>query len=245
MKKIISILLIILSLAFFGCEKEENYNRIKVILPSGTPLVAVGGLLLDENYEFEVVGGADLLTAALAKDEYDVVIAPITAATKLHLLGKSAYKFASVITTGNNYLVSKNGSTALSDVAGRKILAYGQNNTPDIVLKAVLEANDLEATIEYQVAVSDIVPFIVQNTGDYDYYLTAEPTLTQLKLKYGQELTVIDLQESLKEEIDVIPQAGIFVLEKEDNKKEIARFLELVEKNIEYLNEIAKNIIKK
>ncbi len=240
MKKIICFLLI-LSLGFlFGCKKEEtpkeNYEQIKIIVPSGTPLVAVGGLLGSSDYQFDVVTGADLLTTALAKGEYDVVIAPVTAATKLSILGKSQYKFASIITTGNNYLVSKGGSSNIEDLNGKKILAYGQNNTPDIALKSALESHNITCEIEYQSAVSDVVPFIVGENNDYDYFLTAEPTLTQLKQKYNLDLTIIDLQEALKSEMDMIPQAGIFVLEKENNQKELEHFLKEVKDNIDFLN---------
>lgn len=236
MKKVLLVVIMFLSsFLCLGC-KEEKLETIKVIVPSGTPLVAIGGVLENSNYEVDVVSGADLLTAALLQGEYDVVIAPITAASKLYILKGIDYKFASIITTGNNYLVSKNGSSNISDLNGKKVLAYGANNTPDIVLKAALSKYGVNCEIEYQSSVSDVTPFIKNETSEYDYFLTAEPALTQLKLKFGLDLTVIDLQSAIDDEIEMIPQAGVFVL-KNDKEKEINKFLKDIEKNIKDLNE--------
>lgn len=236
MKKILLLVIMFLSsFLFLGC-KEENLETIKVIVPSGTPLVAIGGVLGNEKYEVDVVSGADLLTAALLQKEYDVVIAPITAASKLYILRGIEYKFASIITTGNNYLVSKNGSSDISSLSGKKILAYGANNTPDIVLRSALSKYQVNCEIDYQAAVSDITPFIKNEKSEYDYFLTAEPALTQLKLKFGLDLTVIDLQSTLESEIEMIPQAGIFVLNN-GKEKGINKFLSDVKNNIKDLNE--------
>lgn len=235
LKKVFGVFLVLLVFILASCKKDENLQKIKIIVPNGTPLVAVGDLLSNENYEFEVVSGADLLTAALVKKDYDVVIAPITASSKLYLLKGIEYKFAAVITTGNNYLVTKGSSDKISDVNGKKIIAYGMNNTPDIVMKAALELNNITADIEYQSSVNDVVPFFVNSDSEYDYILTAEPTLTMLKLKYNLDLNVIDLQKELESEIEMIPQAGIFVLNN-GKDKEIKNFLKDVKANIEFLN---------
>ena len=86
LKKVFGVFLVLLVFILASCKKDENLQKIKIIVPNGTPLVAVGDLLSNENYEFEVVSGADLLTAALVKKDYDVVIAPITATTKVYLV---------------------------------------------------------------------------------------------------------------------------------------------------------------
>ncbi len=77
-------------------------------------------------------------------------------------------------------------------------MAYGMNNTPDIVMKAAFELNNITADIEYQSSVNDVVPFFVNSDSEYDYILTVEPTLTMLKLKYNLDLNVIDLQKGIR-----------------------------------------------
>ena len=234
MKKILGLLILLFSLVFVGCAKKEM-QKISVLVPSGTPLVAIGGVLDNSNYEVEVVSGADILTSALVAGEFDVVIAPVTVGTKLYIARGIEYKFASVINLSCNYLVTLNGSK-LDANKNQKILAYGMNNTPDIIMKAALDKYGLDNfTIEYQQAVTDVVPFIV-NGSDYDFFLTAEPTLTQLKVKYNLEFDVIDLQKELEADLELIPQAGIFVSSTSEKQDEIKAFLKDVKKNIETLN---------
>ena len=235
MKKFISLIILLFGLVFVGCG-AQNKETIKVIVPSGTPLVAIGGVLGNEYYDVEVVSGADLLTQALVKGEYDVVIAPVTAASKLYIAQNIKYRFASSINLSSNYLITLN-KKKLTDSGEKKILAYGANNTPDIIMKSVLAKNGgVDAyTIDYQQAITDVVPFIV-NGSDYDFFLTSEPVLTQLKLKYNLDFEVIDLQEELKDDLEIIPQAGIFVNSESLKQKEIKNFLKDVKKNIESLN---------
>ena len=243
MKKLLGLLILLFSLVLFGCAKKE-VEKITVLVPSGTPLVAIGGVLENENYQVEVVSGADLLTAALVSGEYDVVIAPVTAGSKLYIAKGIDYKFASIINLSANYLVSLNGSK-LDSSKNQKILAYGANNTPDIIMKAALTKYGLDTfTIEYQQAVTDVVPFIV-NGSDYDFFLTAEPTLTQLKVKYNLDLEIIDLQKELESDLEIVPQAGIFVNSKSEKQNEIKAFLKDVKKNIESLNKNPDNYYDK
>ena len=234
MKRILSTIILLLSLVLFGCG-GKNKETIKIIVPSGTPLVAIGGVLDNEFYEVEVVSGADLLTQALVKGEYDVVIAPVTAASKLYISQNIKYRFASSINLSSNYLITLNGKSL--DNSSAKILAYGANNTPDIIMKSVLEKHGGvdNYAIDYQQAITDVVPFIV-NGSDYDFFLTSEPVLTQLKLKYNLNFDVIDLQEELKDDLELIPQAGIFVNSESTKQTEIKNFLKDVKKNIESLN---------
>lgn len=234
MKKLFSLFILVVMLFFAGCANKE-VNKIKILVPSGTPLVAIGGVLGNENYEVEVVSGADLLTSALLAGEYDIVLAPVTAASKLYINKGIDYKFACAINLSCNYLVSLNGSK-LTDTKELKILAYGQNNTPDIVMRAALaKYPSLKYTIDYQQAITDVVPFII-NGSDYDFFLTAEPTLTQLSIKYNLEFDVIDLQKELESDLSLIPQAGIFVNSKSEFQSEIKTFLKDVKKNIEDSN---------
>ena len=62
MKSIKNLLIIMLTLIAslaIGCKKD--LEKIKVLLPSGAPLIAVGDLLDNEAFEFTVANGADLL----------------------------------------------------------------------------------------------------------------------------------------------------------------------------------------
>lgn len=253
MKKYLSLIILILIIMLSGCNKKIE-NEVKVILPSGTPLIAVGDLLDEENVKYDIVSGADLLTSALVSKSHDVVILPLTAGMKLYLNGSSNYKLHSMITFGNTYIVSRDSTSldSIVDVNEKDILAYGQNNTPDIILKASLEANDVKANITYVAGVGDIVPYFVCNDETEckapSYILSAEPTITTLELKYNLKLNVLSLS-NLISNVNDIPQAAIFVNPDAEHKDDIKILLEKIEKNINDLNkntdEYVKRIINK
>lgn len=253
MKKYLSLIILILIIMLSGCNKKIE-NEVKVILPSGTPLIAVGDLLDEENVKYDIVSGADLLTSALVSKSHDVVILPLTAGMKLYLNGSSSYKLHSIITFGNTYIVSRDSTSldSIKDVNEKDILAYGQNNTPDIILRASLEANDVKANITYVAGVGDIVPYFVCNDETEckapSYILSAEPTITTLELKYNLKLNVLSLS-NLISNVNDIPQAAIFVNPDAVHQDDIKVLLEKIEKNINDLNkntdEYVKRIINK
>jgi hypothetical protein len=67
-----------------------------------------------------------------------------------------------------------------------------------------------------------------------DYILCAEPVLSNLENKMGIELNIINLQTVLENDITLIPQAGIFVKELNED---ILALLEDIDDNVIALNE--------
>ena len=234
MKNIKNLLIIMLTLIaslFIGCKKD--LEKIKVLLPSGAPLIAVGDLLDNEAFDFTIANGADLLSASLITNEYDFIIAPLNLGAKLHIAGKSNYKLAAVITTNNTYIVSKVKLDSISDLAEKNILAYGQNSTPDILLKAALEKNQVQTSgIEYQTSVADVMSLFMTNAENAEYSLLAEPQLTKVKQKFP-EVNVLNIASEYGKNT-VFPQACLFV--NKNSEKEYQDYLELIEDNVKYLN---------
>lgn len=243
-----AIALLVLVVTLLGCKQSQE--KIKILLPSGTPLMAVAGLLDNEYYEFEVASGADVLAPAMVSKSHDVVIAPINAGAKAYIGGGSKFKMASVITLGNNYIISKKDVKldSLKDLEGKKVMAYGQNNVPDMIMKAALAKEGVNAVVEYVASVADTAAYLANVNDEYDFILTAEPQLSTLQIKKGFELNIIDLQAVLKDEIAKVPQAAVYV-NPEANQASIKAFLKDLEKNIESLNEkpeeYANNVVAK
>lgn len=244
MKKIIKLLVVILLLGVViisgGCKKD--LEKIKVLLPSGAPLMAIGDLLDSEEFEFTVVNGADPLSAALISGEYDMVIAPLNLGAKLYTAGKTSYKLDSIITSNNTYLISRE-DFKVEDLNEKTILGYGKNSTPDIVLKVVLAQKGINAQIEYQTSVADVMSLFLANESSSKYSLSAEPQVTLIKNKV-KDITVIDLVNVFGEG-QIFPQACLYV--KAD--KDYSDYLKLIEKNIKSLNskpeKYAESIISK
>ena len=208
MKKIIYLVFIMFLVLLTGCGSASVKEEVKIIVPQGNPFIAVGNLVGEENIKIESVNGAAGVKAALVAGESDVVIAPLNLGTQLYNAVNSKYKLDSVIALGNTYIISKKAVAlnSIKDLEGKTILAYSKGGTPDIVLQYVLKENGVNATIEYQASLTEVVPFFVQ--GKYDYILAAEPVITNLQVNKKLELNVLNLQDYTDK---TILQAAIFV----------------------------------
>lgn len=253
MKKILFMLFVaVAALVLVGCKTPENSGdgaiteEVKIITPQGNPFIAVGNLLGEENIKIDSVNGAAGVKQALVAGEYDIVIAPLNLGAQLYSKEQSKYVLNSVIALGNTYIVSNKNVKldSIQDLQGKTILAYSQGGTPDIVLQYVLNANNVQATIEYQPSITEVVPFFMQ--GQYDYILAAEPVITNLKVKKNKELNVLNLQDYTD---NTIMQAAVFVNPNSQKQESIKAVIEKIEANIKQMNEnpqaYANSIISK
>lgn len=233
-KRVIVIILVFVVIGIVGCKKEAE--KIKVIVPNGTPLIAVAGV---ENNRVlvESVSGPSVLTAAMTSQTHDIIIAPITTGAKLYNKKASIYKLDSIITFSNIYLVSKVSLSNINDLKDQKIVGYGQGTTPSIILEKALQ--DINADIIYVSSVSDAASYFA--TDEYKYALTAEPILSNLFEQMKIQLYFLDLGEIIKEEIPLIPQAGIFVNPNSPFKEEINIYINQIKENIISLNSDPKS----
>ena len=249
MKKLFLMLFIMIAaLVLVGCVDPEKgvTEEVKIITPQGNPFIAVGNLIGEENIKIDSVNGAAGVKQALVAGEYDIVIAPLNLGAQLYAKNQSKYVLNSVIALGNTYIVSKEGTKldSLNDLEGKTILAYSQGGTPDIVLQYVLNANNVNVTIEYQPSITEVVPFFVQ--GQYDYILAAEPVITNLQVKKGIKLNILDLQDYTDK---TIMQAAVFVIPNSTKQSSIKAVVAKIEENIKAMNnnptEYANSIIGK
>ena len=242
MKRVLSIIVILLILCLFiGCDKKDD-KKYKVIIPSGTPLIALGNLIDDDNFDIEVVNGSDPLQAAFVSGEYDMIVAPFNLGAKLFLAGKSKYLLESIITTNNTYLISREEFKTIEELKGKKTLAYGAGSMPFIGLKALSDDNELALDItQLNSGVADVAASFLANKENYDLYMMAEPNLTILKTK--TTLYSIDVSKELN---TTLVQACLFV----NSESEVSDIvLNKIKDNINYLNskpaEYAKKVIDK
>lgn len=234
MKKLLTLTIMAsVALSLTACGKKEE---VKILTPSGTPLMSIGGLIDKKGISIEAVNGPENLISGLSTKSHDIIIAPLTAGAKLSIAGKSEYKLEAVVTTNNTYIISKGNTTLtnISDLKNKKLIAYGQNNTPDIALKNALKTNNIadnEVEITYEADVTTATSTFMGGS-DYDYCLIAEPQITALKNK-GANLKVLDLSTYMS---TTIYQAGIFV-NPDANQKRCNEVIEQIKENIKYLNE--------
>ena len=83
MKKVLFTLLVLLSLFMFvGCAKEkEEYEKISVIMPTGTPALALANYVKEavdtDSADVSLVAGADLLKSAFINKDKDIIVDPV------------------------------------------------------------------------------------------------------------------------------------------------------------------------
>lgn len=245
MKKILLNLLIVLALLFIvGCNNNENGNErgeselivneeISIAVPMGAPYIAIGNLLGTKNIKIDGVNGVEGVKAAFTGGNYDIVIGPLNLGTNLYNAGKSKYKLEAAIALANLFIIS-NKSVSLNnikDLEGKTILAYGKGGTPEAILQYVLEQNNISATIEYQNSVNDVVPFFLQ--GQYDYVLSSEPVISNIKINKNIDINILDLQDYTT---NTIIQVALFVNPNSSKVESIETVIELIQKNIKEMN---------
>lgn len=202
----VSLMIILL---LMSCNKE----KVTIIVPYGGPSYAT--MFLDEkDYDVEVIQGADPLVAAFGSNTYDVIIAPTNFGAKFYLSSQT-YQILSTIVWGNLYLVSES-EISIDDLNTKNVYAFGQNQTPDIILSYVLEKNNQNANITYLSSAEEVLSqFVISKS---DVYLVAEPQLSVLSDDY--DIHYIDLQEAYEYLTGTYsyPQASIFVRSDLDDK---------------------------
>lgn len=215
MKKFV-FLLLFLVVVLSACNNVEE-THIKIIAPNGSPSLSQVYIeyhspeIENLTYEIDIVNGAEPLVAAFGSESHDIIFAPTNLGAKMIDTGVP-YRFAATINWGNLYLASKLSLTTLGDLEGKEIIAFGQNSTPDIILRTLLNnySFDEAPTIRYVDSVQTALAELLQDSSKI--VLLAEPVLSVGQLNLG-ELNIIDLQtewESLTGDPSY-PQAGVFV----------------------------------
>ena len=247
MKKIIALLLVLfVSLFAFGCkEKEKPY----LLVPEGIPLVAIGGVV--DEFNVTTTSGPQVLQSELLQDNYDVIIAPVTLGAQLSIKGSCNYLIAGLITFDNMYIISRSETKldSLSDLNGKTLYAYGQNQPSDIMLKYALEKCGVTCTAEYTDSVANVVSAYFM-PGNVEYALVAEPYLSKVKQKLN--INVLDVAGVLKNldsgSVEFIPQAAVYVYS-DLGKQQSKKILKQIEANIKNLNNdsalYAKSLLEK
>lgn len=237
MKKIIVLVLLIVTLLLVtGCVNVQT-SKVTIIAPSGTPSLGLASYFDDNDLiDYEIVNGSDALVASFTSKSKDIIIAPVNLGAKIYNTNKS-YVLYKTFVWGNLFIASKNTINSINDLDGKELVVFSQNSTPDIVIKSILSYYDeLNVSITY---VSDVATANgLLASGQAEYIMSAEPSLSKVKDKLG--LSVLDLQDEWKKITgsSSYPQAGIFVNKEIKDKKVIKDELN---KMVESINNAVSN----
>jgi ABC-type nitrate/sulfonate/bicarbonate transport systems, periplasmic components len=200
-----------------GCI-DDSSKKVSVIVPTGTPSLGIANVLNDKTLvDANIVSGSDPLIAAFTNTSYDVVVAPVNLGAKLYNANENfSYILYKTIVWGNYYLVSNEEIATLESLEGKTVLVFGKNSTPDVVLRTLISAKNINVNLEYVDDVATANSYLL--SGKADIIVSAEPSLT--KMSANKNFYTLDLQKQWQQLTGSysLPQAGIFI--KKDSKDE-------------------------
>ena len=217
MKKNFKFIYIFSMLFITGCI-DDSSKKVSVIVPTGTPSLGIANVLNDKTLvDANIVSGSDPLIAAFTNASYDVVVAPVNLGAKLYNANENfSYILYKTIVWGNYYLVSNEEIATLESLEGKTVLVFGKNSTPDVVLRTLISAKNINVNLEYVDDVATANSYLL--SGKADIIVSAEPSLT--KMSANKNFYTLDLQKQWQQLTGSysLPQAGIFI--KKDSKDE-------------------------
>jgi len=213
MKKILVLLLMILSLGLGACNSDEAH-QMRVIVPNGIPAIAQSYMEHEQSdlYEIDRVSGPQPLVAAFTSASHDVIIAPVNLGANLYNK-QSPYLLAGIITWSNLQIISHVPIHSLDDLQGEQIMAFGQGATPQMIIDYLFSQQQASANIDYvgSSAQESYLNFLQTDDG---VAIVSEPITSTAKAN-NEDLFVFDLADLWVQTtgMPLFPQAGIFVHE--------------------------------
>ena len=228
MKKLWILILVILSIGLYACDKDEAPNEVNIYLPDGTPALAMANLL-DEGFDYEgtktnvhIVATSEI-AARVSQESCDVAIMPTTAAAQLFHRGIEL-QLASVNVFGNLYITGTKETSSLEDLKGKVVLTTAATTIQ--MVKYILDGVNVPyeesgSPVEGKVALSstsdasEIIPRLKQAmTKEEELYgVLGEPQVTKAQgAIFGLKIN-FDLQQEYKSltGFDGYPQACLVV----------------------------------
>jgi len=230
MKKIICVLLILLTLV--GCKenKEETVVIHTGVLSGPTGMGMVGMMNGDyENYEFSLSPNANDIVAKLTNGDLEIGALPTNLASTLYNKTNGQYVVIALNCSSVLYILSSDDSIKnISDLSGKTIYAYGQAANPEYILNYILENNNLDDVDVIYKEANDISTMMI--SGEIDTCMLPIPAATTILLKNPNVKKVFSVEEEFnKAGADEKLVMGCLVANKEfvlNHKNEINEYIE-------------------
>lgn len=226
--------------------------EVKMAMPSGTPTLSAIKLYSEQpefdgnvTVNYEVIEATDVLTSTLINGESDIAIVPTNLVATLNSKGLD-YKLVGSSVWGTFYIASTEDITTIEDLKGKTITTFGQNLTPDAILKYVLQGNNIDytedLTLEYLGGASEVATNFI--AGESPIALATEPVLTSMLLKNQDGKSVINIQEEWEKltGFESYPQASLIISNEllESRPTFVADFISYYDESVDWVNENPK-----
>lgn len=245
MKKLLIIMILLLSLALGACAAEEP-EAVEVMTLKGPTGVGMA-VMIDEAanggspWLFTLAGAPEEIVAGLSGGNTAIAALPTNLASKLYAKTEGDIMIIAITTLGSLYLLENPGDnepiTNLEQLRGRTIYATGQGANPQYILEYLLENAGLsiggDVFVEYKSEHAELAALLA--AGEVDLALLPEPFVTSALLKNEQLRQCFDLNELWQEAagsglaMSCVAARRSFV---EQNPELVAQFLAELEDSI-------------
>lgn len=242
LKKILTlgITFAMLSAILLGCGAASEPTTVRVGSMKGPTSMGLMFLMeedeagkADNDYEFQMVTGADELLPLMIKGELDIALVPANVASVLYNKTEGGVAVIDINTRGVLYMVS--GDTTMqnfTDLKGKTIYLTGKGTTPDYVLQYLLAQNGMtteDCTLEYKSEATEVAAVLAEDSNAVG--LLPQPFVTAACAQNEALSIVFSMDEEWSkvcEEESASTVTGVTVVRKEfleKNKDAVEAFL--------------------
>ncbi|KAB3535291.1 ABC transporter substrate-binding protein [Alkaliphilus pronyensis] len=204
----VAVMLLLASLVFTGCSREDSITEIKVMEVTHSVFYApqyiaiTEGFFREEGLEVELIDGkgADKTMAALLSDQVDIGFMGPEASIYVYNQGKDDYaiNFLQLTQRDGSFLVAREPSPSFDfeELRGKEVLGGRKGGMPNMVLEYVLKNNSLVPGTDLNVR-TDIQFGVMAGAfagGEGDYTTLFEPTASMIE-KEGKGYVVASIGE--------------------------------------------------
>lgn len=240
----------------FDNSSDASYdNQVKIIVPDGTPALSLANFYANNESMYstlDIVSGSRPLLAAFGSASYDIIVAPTNLGAKFYNKNEGEkYLLYQTVVWGNLYVVCNEEISSFGDLKDKKVIMFGEESTPDIVMKSLAQYYNINLNIYEGAYQSDVQTatskYIALENKENVCVVTAQPVLSKLSNKLGNN--ILDLQEEWAKMTGSYsyPQASIFVKESLKGKidnilKAMVDSIKSIENNVALTAENAMNM---
>ena len=251
MKKLITtILLMVFALSLLtACGAQDNGNapdnvKINIGVMAGPTGMGMAKLMNDagensEKYAFEIYSAPTNATADLASGALDMLCLPTNTAAALANKQSDYITVLAINTLGSLYLLTDGNTeiTSITDLDGKTIYASVPSSTTGPILNYLLEANNVNATIEYEPDHDALVAKVKE--GSASIVVLPEPKVTAAIIQNSSYSVDLNLSTEWSKVSDTPLTMGCIVVRNEflqKHKSAVDAFLAEYKASIEYID---------
>ncbi len=232
-------------------EEVKHAENIRVFALKGPTGMGMSKMMEDAangeselNCTFTIAGAPDEIKSEIIKGTFDIAAVPTNLAAVLYSKVPETVRIAAVNTLGVLYII-ENGETinSVEDLNGKTIYATGQGSTPEYALNYILDAFDIDCTVEYYTEHSELATKMI--AGDDKLGMLPVPNATTVLTKNKDTRIALDLTKLWKDAVEKKGEASelcqgcIVVNQKfaEEYPEDLAAFLAEYEASVKFVNE--------